>query len=83
MTAIIRTIDQRDMGVQEWTAASTLGLQTFGPIPVLLDDNQWQSWGAAVLGLASLSGVVLPDPYTFDDWREWANNFNAVLDGRL
>lgn len=79
--AITRTIGTENLNVLEWTAAAALDLEKFGNIPTLLHPSNWREWGAAVAGLASISGVVLPDPYAFDDWSVWANNFNAVLDG--
>lgn len=82
MAANIRTISTDGLDVFSWTCASALNLEKFGNIPTLLDTRNWREWAVAVIGLASLSGIVLPNPYSFDDWQDWANNFNAVLDGR-
>lgn len=82
MAHAARTVSPYGMTPQEWTAATTMDLEAFGNIPVLLDPSKWQDWGASVLALSTLNNVVLPDPYSFDDWQEWALNFNAVLNGR-
>jgi hypothetical protein len=82
MPAISRTIGTDGLNVQEWTAATAMDLETFGNIPTLLNPSNWREWAFAVIGLASLSGIVLPNPNSFDEWRDWANNFNAVLEGR-
>lgn len=69
------------MTVQQWTAAVTLDLEQFGSIPQLLDPKRWQEWAAVVIGLPAISGVVLPDPYSFVDWSEWATQFNDIMMG--
>lgn len=76
----MRTIDPRDMGVLEWTAAQALDLEQFGSIPQLHNATAWRDWALAVIGLASIGGVVLPDPYDFPDWRSWAIRFNEIMD---
>lgn len=77
----IGRIDPRVMTAQEWTAAVTLDLEQFGSVPQLLDVNQWHAWAATVVGMSAISGVVLPDPYDFTDWNEWATRFNEIMDG--
>lgn len=77
----IGRIDPRDMTVQEWTAAVTLDLEQFGSVPQLLDATRWHDWAATVVGTSAISGVVLPDPYSFVDWSDWAMRFNEIMDG--
>lgn len=79
--AQIGRIDSREMTVREWTAALTLDLEQFGSVPQLLDANRWQDWAATVVGMSAISGVVLPDPYSFTAWSEWATRFNEIMDG--
>lgn len=78
----MRVIGTEGMDVQYWTAATGFNLEKFGATPILTDPQKWQDWGAAVLLLASLSGVVLPNPYEFENWQVWAQRFNEVLAGR-
>lgn len=79
--AQIGRIDPREMTVEQWTAAMTLDLEQFGSVPQLLDRNRWQDWAATVVGMSAISGVVLPDPYSFREWSEWASRFNEIMDG--
>lgn len=78
----ILTIDPRDMDVMSWTAQMAINLDAVGPIQTLLAPNRWQDWGAHLLAIASLSGILIPDPYQFDDWREWAMRTNEGLDSK-
>lgn len=72
-------IDPRDMTAQGWTAAVTLDLEQFGSVPQLLDPARWHDWAAAVVGMSAISGVVLPDPYGFVEWTDWAMAYNDVM----
>ena len=40
--------------------------------PRLDDPEEWQNWAAAIFGDVDQIGQDAPDPYTFDNWREWA-----------
>lgn len=66
----------------EWTSAYHIDLEKFGAIPALLSNAAWQEWGAAIALLASLSGIIVPNPYDFADWQEWADRFNEILGSR-
>ncbi len=59
-----------------------LNLNQFGPIMQLTDPAKWKEWGLGTLSLLSLSGVNIPVPTFYDDWRRWAAEFNGVLDSR-
>lgn len=78
----IFVVDPRGMTAKEWTAASTINLERFGAIPALHNDDDWQDWGAVLSGFASLSGINVPNPFSFTNWQEWAERFNEVLAGR-
>jgi len=67
----------------QWTDYTAENLWSWGTIPKLLDPARWQEWGAAVLGLGTLSGINLPNPYNFSDWQEWAQRFNQTFDSKL
>lgn len=76
------TVNPYQLGVREWADVMTPILETFGNIGRLDDPTAWQRWGADILSLSSLSGVILPDPYEYADWREWAVRFVQILDTR-
>ena len=82
MSVGVYTIDPDGMDPLSWTAAMNIDLERFGFIPMLQDANKWQDWGAEVSKFASLSGIVVPNPYEFADWQEWARRFNETLGSR-
>lgn len=44
-----------------------------------LDDaSKWQEWAAGVFGGVDALGQDVPDPYAYDDWREWADRMFAT-----
>ena len=65
----------------DWTAATTPYIEQFGPIPILQNDEGWQRWGAAISVLATLAGIVVPNPYDFTVFEDWAARFNESLQG--
>lgn len=36
------------------------------------DPDKWQEWAAGVFGGVDALGQDVPDPFAYDDWREWA-----------
>ena len=78
----INLLDPRGMTPMEWTNAYHIDLERFGFIPALQSNDRWQDWGSALSLLASLSGIILPNPYEFSDWQEWAQRFNEILGSR-
>ncbi len=37
------------------------------------DPEKWQDWASGVFGGVDALGQDVPDPYAYDDWREWAD----------
>ena len=67
------------MTAMEWTAAMHINLERFGAIPILQNDKNWQDWGASISSLSSLNGMVIPNPYEFNDFQGWAQRLNETL----
>jgi hypothetical protein len=44
------------------------------------DEARWQDWAVGLLRANTLSPQNLPDPYAFDDWREWAMRVYPMLE---
>ena len=40
--------------------------------------DNWQSWAMGVFGGVDALGQDVPDPYAYDDWREWAERMFAT-----
>ncbi len=60
------------MSFRDWTDAITRQLAIFGTIPRVDRDDEWQRWGSNLLSISALSGIGIPDPNQFSDWRRWA-----------
>lgn len=74
-------VDPRGMDVMTWTSQVTPLLDRFGPVGVLQRPEEWQLWATHVMiqiGLQKLTD--LPNPYTYVDWRNWADRFNQITD---
>lgn len=76
----MRPITQpQGLALQDWADQVTVDLRGEGYIGQLSPDQPWQEWAAAqVVGLPSLRGLV-PDPYQFATWLEWAERLCGAI----
>ena len=65
-------IDPRGMTLRDWCDSVVLDRSDAWSFPVLKDEAGWQDWAVSFLRAARPSRQAPPDPYQFDDWREWA-----------
>lgn len=68
-----------NVSVTEWCDMSTPDLLKFGPIPLLLNPDQWQNWARFVITLPQISEVQPPLPESFSRWDQWAFRFIQTL----
>lgn len=66
-----------NMSLMDWADNVLSDLREFGVVAILSGED-WQSWGAQLCGTYAL-GVVLPDPYQFNDWKLWAERVCDTL----
>lgn len=59
------------LSVIDWADQVVLDLKDYGTLSQLKDPAHWQEWGLELLNNISLP-ANLPDPYQYDDWRDWA-----------
>lgn len=66
------------MDVIEWTdrMAETL------PFPVyrLFKAVDWRAWARNLIQYPTVSKFSPPDPDEFEDWQQWAERFNQVVE---
>lgn len=68
-----------NMTLQDWADQIVLDLDSFGAFGRLLDDSGWQAWGMQFVNNAGLKENI-PIPYSFQDWKEWAERFCQSLE---
>lgn len=72
-------IDPRGMTLRDWSDSVILAVgDTYG-FGRLDDETLWKDWGVRFLS-ASTSIQAPPDPYAFNDWREWAMRVYPMLE---
>ena len=59
----------------EWTDEVSLDVGTYGLVPRLDKPEEWKEWAATVNGFPQISATSPPNPYQFDDWKDWATRF--------
>lgn len=75
----MRTTLPTGMGLQDWADQIALDLDPYGALGRLDNVERWQDWGMQFLNNMTLQENI-PNPYQFNDWREWAERFCQVLE---
>lgn len=65
---------------EEWADFMYPSLERYGVVVQFTDGDDWKSWAAGLLSLNPLARLGVPQPYAFDDWRDWAMRFIGTLD---
>lgn len=73
-------IDPRGLTLKEWADAVVLSIDDAWSFGRLDDEGRWQDWAVGLLRALPTSDRVIPDPYQFDDWREWAMRVYQMLE---
>lgn len=64
-----------DMNVMDWADQMTQTVSQFGDIIKLENPDDWQSWALSVILSNEQWEGVVPSPYEFQNWRDWAELF--------
>ena len=72
-------IDPRGMTPIEWTDAVNLISSGQTPTQRLDDNNLWQEWATNLSNAATIEGQNIPDPWTTNNFEEWAMQFNLTV----
>jgi len=75
-------IDPRGMTLIDWADSVILSVGDAWSFGRLDDENDWQDWAVGFLNASPFSTRAVPDPYQFDDWREWAMRVYPMLEGQ-
>jgi hypothetical protein len=66
------------MEMREWADACGLIMQSYSNI-MRLDGDDWRSWGLSIMSSPQLGKFDMPNPYSYHDWRDWADNMTVTL----
>ena len=64
-----------NMTVIEWADQMTNEVSQFGDIYKLENPEDWQFWALSVILSNEQWEAVIPNPFSYTDWREWAELF--------
>lgn len=67
--------------VQQWADAVIADLNPSWPLGHLTSEGDWQNWATGLVRAPELAQRILPDPYGFTDWRDWAERVAPMLEG--
>ena len=59
------------MTLQQWADATVLECIQYANVNALVGED-WQLWGTCFFNNQQLGALHPPNPYFFDDWREYA-----------
>ena len=62
------------IGLKDWANCLITDFIAFGAFDPLDDETKWHDWATQFLNATNLI-EDFPDPYMYDDWREWAERF--------
>ena len=75
------------MTAKRW-AAELLRIYRYERLPILLEEDKWQEWGAHVAGVGVFKENGIPSPTTvkgsgkvdnFKNWQEWAKAVYIIM----
>lgn len=75
-------IDPRGLTLREWADAVILVVGDAWSFGKLENEADWQEWAVGFVRASSFTQRVPPDPYQFNDWREWAMRAYPMLEGQ-
>lgn len=74
-------IDPHGMGLIDWADSVILSVGDAFAFSRLDDESKWQDWAVVFSRADPFTQRNVPDPYQFDDWREWAMLAYPMLEG--
>lgn len=64
-----------NMTVTEWADQMSETVSQYGDVWKLTNPEDWQSWALSVILSNEQWEAVIPNPFSYTDWREWAELF--------
>lgn len=64
-----------NMAFQDWADTVLQDLEVIGLSPISTSQDQWQKWATSVCQIPQLAGKNPPNPWQYQDWKQWAEQF--------
>ena len=71
-----------DMSITEWADQMIFLVGSDTAYERLDNPEMWQIWAMNFVGEPDQTGQDAPDPFQFDDWREWAQRLFYTVEFR-
>lgn len=70
--------DPRYMEFDQW---ASLMVELYGAQNLVIPTPEvnWKDWAAGLLAIDIFTNEAAPNPYVFDDWKEWAQQLIGVV----
>jgi hypothetical protein len=75
----MNVVNPLGMTFVEWADAIALVNVTQVPTMKAMSEDDWQRWAVSFLNSTGRLTQLLPNPYTFESWRLWAQRTNELL----
>lgn len=73
-------VDPHGMTLTDWADSVILSLGDAWSFGRLDDAARWQDWASGFVRAPTFATQAVPDPYGFNDWREWALRAYTMLE---
>ncbi|MFN8994255.1 MAG: hypothetical protein ACK5X3_11430 [Pseudomonadota bacterium] len=73
-------INPRNMSLTDWADSVILAVSDAWSFGRLEDESRWQDWAIGFVRASRFTQQVVPDPYQFADWRDWAERVYPMLE---
>ena len=75
-------INPYGMTLRDWADAVVLLTEPAWSLGRLDDESDWQNWAVGLVRASPVSQRAPPNPFQFNDWREWAQLAYPMLEGQ-
>lgn len=73
-------IDPAGLTLQDWADSVVLNSNSTWLLGSLTNPDKWQDWAIGLVRAPEFAQRVVPDPFQFSDWREWAQLAYPMLE---
>ncbi len=77
------SVDPRGMTLTQWADAVVLTLGGNYGFGKLGSEAEWQDWAAGIVRAQPFVQRNPPNPYGFNDWRDFAERIYPMLEGTM